>query len=113
MRRSRSRTSATERGAIALLFLALAAGAAAQSVALSGTFGEKALLVIDGKPKTLGVGEQQGGVRLVGVSAGEAVVEVGGKREMAAAALGLSDKSLYLALKDHIAFQRETAPAKG
>jgi len=35
-----------------------------------------------------------------------------GKREMTAAALGISDKSLYLALKDHIAFQREAALAK-
>jgi DNA-binding NtrC family response regulator len=30
-----------------------------------------------------------------------------GKRESTAAALGISDKSLYLALKDHLAFQRE------
>ena len=35
-----------------------------------------------------------------------------GKREMTAAALGISDKSLYLALKDHIAFQREASLAK-
>jgi len=32
-----------------------------------------------------------------------------GKREMTAAALGISDKSLYLVLKDHLAFQREEA----
>ena len=30
-----------------------------------------------------------------------------GKREMTAATLGISDKSLYLVLKDHLAFQRE------
>jgi len=30
-----------------------------------------------------------------------------GKRESTAAALGISDKSLYLVLKDHLAFQRE------
>ena len=34
-----------------------------------------------------------------------------GKREMTAAALGISDKSLYLVLKDHLAFQREDAAA--
>ena len=34
-----------------------------------------------------------------------------GKREMTAAALGISDKSLYLVLKDHLAFQREEAAA--
>jgi len=32
-----------------------------------------------------------------------------GKREMTAATLGISDKSLYLVLKDHLAFQREEA----
>ena len=34
-----------------------------------------------------------------------------GKREMTAAALGISDKSLYMVLKDHLAFQREEAAA--
>jgi DNA-binding NtrC family response regulator len=34
-----------------------------------------------------------------------------GKREMTAATLGISDKSLYLVLKDHLAFQREEAAA--
>jgi len=32
-----------------------------------------------------------------------------GKREMTAATLGISDKSLYMVLKDHLAFQREEA----
>ena len=34
-----------------------------------------------------------------------------GKREMTAATLGISDKSLYMVLKDHLAFQREEAAA--
>ena len=115
MRRSPSRTSVTEprthapralrpwvaargwlapwaRAAAGLMLTAAAAGAAAQSVALSGTFGERALLVIDGKPKTLGIGEQTGGVRLVGLASGEAVVEVGGKR--VTLALGASPVSV-------------------
>jgi DNA-binding NtrC family response regulator len=36
-----------------------------------------------------------------------ATFEYLGKREKTAAALGISDKSLYLVLKDHLAFQRE------
>lgn len=75
MRPSRSRTFATS------LLLAAAAGAAgAQTVALSGKLGEKALLVIDGTPRTLAVGASHGGVRLVAMTADGAVVEVGGKR---------------------------------
>jgi aspartyl protease family protein len=42
--------------------------------------GSKALLVVNGAPKTLAVGELHAGVRLVSVSAQEAVVEVDGKR---------------------------------
>jgi len=81
MRRSRSRTSAS-RGARALAaLLAGAAGAAAaQSVALSGSLGDKALLVIDGRPRTLAVGTTDGDVRLVSVGSGTAVVEVKGQR---------------------------------
>lgn len=74
MRRSRSRTFATS---LALL----AAGAAgAQTVAMSGRLGDKALLVIDGTPRTLAVGASHGGVKLVSLSADGAVVEVGGQR---------------------------------
>ena len=50
------------------------------SVALSGVMGSKALLVVNGSPKTLGVGEVHAGVKLVSVSAQDAVVEVDGKR---------------------------------
>jgi aspartyl protease family protein len=50
------------------------------SVALSGTMGDKALLVINGNPRTMGVGNSHSGVKLVSLAANEAVVEVGGKR---------------------------------
>ena len=53
----------------------------AQSVSYSGHMGDKALLVIDGTPRTLAAGATQSGVRLVSVNAGAAVIEVGGKRQ--------------------------------
>ena len=62
----------------ALMLLPLAV--AAQSVSLSGSLGDKALLVIDGKPRTVAVGSTVQGVKLVNVSGNDAVVEVGGKR---------------------------------
>ncbi|MBP6223575.1 MAG: retroviral-like aspartic protease family protein [Rhizobacter sp.] len=43
--------------------------------------GDKALLVIDGTPRTLATGTSQSGVRLVSVNPGAAVIEVGGKRQ--------------------------------
>ena len=52
----------------------------AQSVSLSGSLGDKALLMIDGAPRSLAVGATSNGVRLVSVNGGEAVVEVAGKR---------------------------------
>ena len=60
----------------------LAAGAQAQGsgVALSGRMGDKALLVINGKPRSLAVGAQADGVRLLGMDPGSALVEVGGQR---------------------------------
>ena len=50
------------------------------SVALSGVMGSKALLVVNGAPKTVAAGEVHAGVRLISVSAQEAVVEMDGKR---------------------------------
>jgi aspartyl protease family protein len=76
----------TRRQASAIVLTALAVhagGALAQksaSVALSGVMGSKALLVVNGSAKTLGVGEVHGGVKLVSVSAQDAVVEIDGKR---------------------------------
>lgn len=47
---------------------------------MGGSLGTNALLVIDGKPRHVAVGATVAGVRLVGVSANDAVVEVQGKR---------------------------------
>jgi aspartyl protease family protein len=59
----------------------LACGAAfGQTVALSGSLGDKALLVIDGTPRTVAAGGTVQGVKLVSVSGDQAVVEVQGKR---------------------------------
>lgn len=56
---------------------------AASQVELAGTFGKRAVLVIDGAPpKTLSVGEAApGGVRLLEVGNGYALVEVNGTRQ--------------------------------
>jgi aspartyl protease family protein len=58
----------------------LCAAAQAQTVSLSGSMGNKALLVIDGTPRTLAAGSALGGVKLVSVSTNDAVVEINGKR---------------------------------
>jgi aspartyl protease family protein len=56
----------------------LAAAAPGPSVALAGQMGNKALLVIDGQPVTLAVGETARGVRLLQLAADTAQVERGG-----------------------------------
>lgn len=55
--------------------------AAAQSVSMSGSLGDKALLVIDGAPRTVAAGSTVAGVKVIRVSGSETVVEVGGKRQ--------------------------------
>ena len=60
--------------------LLIAAPAFAQSVSMSGSLGDKALLMIDGAPRTVATGATVQGVRLVSVTGSEAVVEVKGKR---------------------------------
>nr|WP_315428846.1 TIGR02281 family clan AA aspartic protease [uncultured Albidiferax sp.] len=68
---------------LAVLCAALAVGAAvqAQSVALSGMMGGKALLLVDGKPpKSVAPGETHLGVKVISVAADEALVEINGKR---------------------------------
>ena len=62
--------------------LALTVGAAgAQTVALQGTLGSKALLIVDGSaPKSLGAGETHQGVKMLSVAGDQATVEIGGKR---------------------------------
>ncbi len=57
-----------------------AAGAAAQTVSMGGSLGSNALLVIDGKPRSVAVGATVEGIRLVSVTGNDAVVEIKGKR---------------------------------
>jgi aspartyl protease family protein len=71
----------TARHARVLAPLLLAATSAlAQNVAMSGSLGDKALLVIDGAPRTVATGATVQGVKLVSVTGGVAVVEVKGRR---------------------------------
>ncbi|MGA0569675.1 retropepsin-like aspartic protease family protein [Variovorax sp. VNK109] len=67
---------------VLLVAAALAGGPAwAQSVALSGVVGARALLVVNGgTPKMVAVGETFQGVRVVSAQSDQAVVEVEGKR---------------------------------
>lgn len=53
----------------------------AQRVSYSGSMGDRALLVIDGTPRTLVVGATQGVVRLVSVNPNAVVVEVKSQRQ--------------------------------
>ena len=64
------------------LALLLAAGSAqAQSVALAGMLGSKALLVVNGTaPKTVAAGETHEGVKVISTSGDQAVIEQDGKR---------------------------------
>jgi aspartyl protease family protein len=64
--------------AAALWLLPLSA--AAQTVTMSGSLGDKALLLIDGKPRTLAVGSTVQGVKLLSVTGSDAVVDIAGKR---------------------------------
>lgn len=66
------------RGAAATLALAAATAAQAQSLTLSGRMGERALLVIDGRPHTLAVGQTAAGVRLLRWSGDSVEVERAG-----------------------------------
>jgi aspartyl protease family protein len=61
---------------LALMSLA----ASAQTVSLSGSMGDKALLVINGTPRTLAAGTSFQNVKVISVAPGEAVVEMDGKR---------------------------------
>lgn len=57
------------------------ATASAQSVALQGMLGTKALLIVDGAPpKTVAPGEMHQGVKVVSTGGDQAVVEINGKR---------------------------------
>ncbi len=68
--------------ATTLLALALTAGSGhAESVALAGMMGSKALLVVDGSaPKSVAAGETHQGVKVISTSGDQAVIEQNGKR---------------------------------
>jgi aspartyl protease family protein len=68
------------RALVATLLVAAAAATSAQTVSMGGSLGNNALLVIDGKARTVAVGATVEGVRLVSVTSNDAVVEVKGKR---------------------------------
>ena len=76
------RPQVLRRLALAFLLPLLAAAAHAQSVALSGMLGSKALLVVDGgAPRGVAPGEAHRGVKVISTAGDAAVVEVGGKRQ--------------------------------
>ena len=72
------------RRAVAVSFALLSAlffsSAFGQTVSMSGSMGDKALLVINGTPRAVAVGATQMGVKLVSVGSNDAVVELGRKR---------------------------------
>ena len=76
--------------AAALTLLPLSA--LAQSVSMSGSLGDKALLLIDGKPRTVAIGSTVQGIKLLSVTGSDAVVEIAGKR--VALALGGAQANL-------------------
>jgi aspartyl protease family protein len=77
----------------ALVAAFFASPAWSQTVAMTGSMGSKALLVIDGvAPRAVGAGTTVQGVKVLSVSPTEAVVEVGGQRRTVA--LGASPVSL-------------------
>lgn len=81
MRRCRSTTSVTEmRRWLAVAALLSVGVASAQTVSMSGRLGGKALLMIDGSPRTVAVGTTVQGVKLVSITPDGAMVELGGKR---------------------------------
>lgn len=75
--------SAAWRSSALLAGLSLASAPAwTQSVAMTGSMGSKALLVVNGgAPKALAAGDTHQGVKVLSVAADQASVEVGGKRQ--------------------------------
>ena len=72
------------RRAIAVVFALLSSlffsSAFGQTVSMSGSMGDKALLVINGAPRSVAVGATQTGVKLVSVGPNDAMVEIAGRR---------------------------------
>lgn len=58
----------------------LSSVASAQSIALAGRMGDRALLVVDGRAQTVGIGSTAGGVRLLRWVGEEAEIEVAGQK---------------------------------
>lgn len=66
---------------LAFLSVLIGSGAHAQSVALAGMLGGKALLVVNGSsPKTVAPGDTHQGVKVISTSGEQAVIEQDGKR---------------------------------
>ena len=69
--------------AMACALLALPMGACAQSVALAGVLGTKALLVVDANPpRAMGVGDEFHGVKVIALSKDDATIDVKGVRRV-------------------------------
>jgi aspartyl protease family protein len=66
--------------AVAALSLACVMGAQAQSVALAGRMGDRALLVVNGMPYTVAVGSAGGGVKLLRWLGEDAEVDIANSR---------------------------------
>ena len=67
--------------AVVLSMGLLSASAQAQSVALAGMLGSKALLVVNGSsPKTVAAGDTHEGVKVISTNGDQAVIEQSGKR---------------------------------
>lgn len=76
-------------GTLALCLCLLASAWAGGSVVVSGIFGDKALLAIDGGPaQVMRVGEQRAGVKLIAVQAGQILIETAGQRRSLALGSG-------------------------
>jgi aspartyl protease family protein len=103
-----------------LILLATLAGlvlpVSATEVGLAGVLGSKALLVIDGgPPRTLAVGQEYNGVKLLAVNGDSVQVEMGGKRrslrlgQNAIAEAGSGDVPVVLSADPQGHFQTEGA----
>ncbi len=80
--RLRASLAAALRLALGLALTLLAGTTLAQSVALSGMLGNKALLMVGaGAPHSVAPGDTYQGVKVVSTSGDQAVVEIGGRRQ--------------------------------
>lgn len=66
--------------AVALASALGAHNAAAANLALSGRMGERALLMIEGQPRVIAVGQVHGGVKLLGWQGDQALLAIDGSR---------------------------------